>query len=125
MLACTCVVHIRIIDIDPDLTRLHWIEKDNILSLVRNKLEDHFKEKFGREIGNSSRLTLNRSMNDDLKEKQYISDVKYLKCVLNIFSIYLKCIKKTEIQIQNKCTTLFVKDLIGNYQKKLHGFKCI
>ena len=29
----------RIIGIDPDLTRPHLIEKDNIISLVRNKLE--------------------------------------------------------------------------------------
>ena len=40
----TSVLYIfRIIGIDPDLTRLHLIEKDNIMSLVRNKLEDHFK----------------------------------------------------------------------------------
>ena len=38
----------RIIGTDPDLTRLRLIEKDNI---VRNKLEDHFKEKLRKEIG--------------------------------------------------------------------------
>ena len=32
----------RIIGIDPGLTRLHFIEKNNIISLVKNKLEDHF-----------------------------------------------------------------------------------
>ena len=69
----------RIIGIDPDLTRLHLIEKDNIIPLVRNKLEDHFKEKFRKEIGNSSRLTLYSSKKDDFKEEQYISDVKYCK----------------------------------------------
>ena len=69
-----------IIGIDPDLKRLHLIEKDNIISLVRNKLEDYFKENFRKEIGNSSRLTLYSSMKDDIKEKQYISDVKYYKC---------------------------------------------
>ena len=69
----------RIIGIDPDLTRLHLIEKDNIIPLVRNKLEDHFKEKFRKEIGNSSRLTLYSSIKDDFKEEQYISDVKYYK----------------------------------------------
>ena len=52
----------RIIGIDPDLTRLHLIEKDNIIPLVRNKLEDHFDKKFRKEIGNSSRLTLYSSM---------------------------------------------------------------
>ena len=41
----------RTIGIDPDLTQLHLIEKDNIISLVRNKLEDHFKEKFRKETG--------------------------------------------------------------------------
>ena len=55
------------------------IEKDNIISLVRNKLEDHFKEKFRKEIGNSSRLTLYSSIKDDFKEEQYISNVKYYK----------------------------------------------
>ena len=69
----------RIIGIDPDLTRLHLIGKDNIISLVRNKLEDHFKEKFRKEFGNSSRLTLYSSIKDDFKEEQYISDVKYYK----------------------------------------------
>ena len=69
----------RIIGIDPDLTRLHLIEKDNIISLVRNKSEDHFKEKFRKEIGNSSRLTLYSSIKDNFKEEQYISDVKYYK----------------------------------------------
>ena len=67
------------IGIDPDLTQMHLIEKDNIISLVRNKLEDHFKEKFRKEIGNSSRLTLYSSIKDDFKEEQYISDVKYYK----------------------------------------------
>ena len=66
----------RIIGIDPDLTRLHLIEKDNIISLVRkNKLEDHFKVKFRKESGNSSRLTLYSSMKNDFEEEQYISDV--------------------------------------------------
>ena len=69
----------RIIGVDPDLTQLHLIEKDNIISLVRNKLEDHFKEKFRKEIGNLSRLTLYSSIKDDLKEEQYISDVKCYK----------------------------------------------
>ena len=69
----------RIIGIDSDLTRLHLMEKDNIISLVRNKLEDHFKEKFRKEINNSSRLTLYSSIKDDFKEEQYISDVKYYK----------------------------------------------
>ena len=46
---------------------------------MRNKLEDHFKEKFRKETGNSSRLTLYSSMKDDFKEEQYISDVKYYK----------------------------------------------
>ena len=73
----------RIIGIDQDLTRLHLIEKDNIISLVRNNLEDHFKEEItlnsGKEIGNSSRLTLFSSIKDDFKEEQYISDVKYYK----------------------------------------------
>ena len=69
----------RLIAIDPDLTRLHLIEKENIISLVRNKLEDHFKEKFRKEIGNSSKLNLHSSMKDDFKEEQYISDVKYYK----------------------------------------------
>ena len=40
----------RIIGIDPHLTWVHLIEKDNIMSLGRNKLEDHFKEKFRKEI---------------------------------------------------------------------------
>ena len=70
---------LRIIGIDPDLTQMHLIKKDNIISLVRNKLEDHFKEKFRKEIGNSSRLTLHSSIKDDFKEEQYISDVKYYK----------------------------------------------
>ena len=61
------------------MTRLRLIEKDNIISLVRNKLEYHFKEKFSKEIGNSSRLTLYSSIKDDFKEEQYISDVKYYK----------------------------------------------
>ena len=69
----------RTIGIDPDLTWLHLIEKDNIISLVRNKLEDHFKEIFRKEIGNLSRLTLYSSIKDDFKEEQYISDVKYYK----------------------------------------------
>ena len=69
----------RLVGIDPDLTRFHLIEKENILSLVRNKLEDHFKEKFRKEIGNSSKLNLYISMKDDFKEEQYISDVKYYK----------------------------------------------
>ena len=67
----------RIIGIDPDLTRLHLIGKDNIISLLKNKLEDHFKEKFRKEIGNSSKLTLYSNMKDDFKEEQYSSDVKY------------------------------------------------
>ena len=47
---------------------------------MRNKLEDHFKEKFRKEIGNLSRLTLYSSMKDDFnKEEQCISDVKYYK----------------------------------------------
>ena len=69
----------RIIGIDSDLTWLHLIEKNNIISLGRNKLEDHVKEKVRKEIGNSSRLTLYSSMKDDFKEEQYISDVKYHK----------------------------------------------
>ena len=69
----------RIIGIDPHLTRLHLIEKDNIISLVRNKLEDQSKKNSTNEIGNSSRLTLYSSMKDDFKEEQYISDVKYYK----------------------------------------------
>ena len=40
----------RILDIDPDLTLLHLIEKDNITSLVVNKLVDHFKEKFRKKL---------------------------------------------------------------------------
>ena len=40
----------RIIGIDPDLTRLHLIEKDNIISLVRNKLEYHLKKNSGRKL---------------------------------------------------------------------------
>ena len=68
----------RIRGIDPDLTWLHLIGKDTIISLVRNKLEDHFKEKFRKEIGNSSRLALYSSIKDDFKEEeQYVSDVKY------------------------------------------------
>ena len=69
----------RLIGIDPDLTQLHLIEKENVISLVRNKLEDHFKEKFRKETGNSSKLNLYSSMTmrDDFKEGQYISDVKY------------------------------------------------
>ena len=69
----------RIIGIDPDLTLLHLIEKDDMISLVRNKLEDHFKKKFRKEIGSSSRLTLYSSIKDDFKEEQYINDVKYHK----------------------------------------------
>ena len=69
----------KTIGIHPDLTRLHLIENDNIISLVRNKLEDHFKRKIQEKIGNSSRLTLYSSINDDFKEEQYISDVKYYK----------------------------------------------
>ena len=69
----------RLIGIDPDLTRLHLIEKENVVSLVKNKLEDHFKEKFTKETGNSSKLNLYSSMRDDFKEEQYISDVKYYK----------------------------------------------
>ena len=69
----------KIIGIDRDLTRLHLIEKDNIISLVRNKLEDYFKEKFRKEILNSSSLTLYSSIKDDFKEEQYINDVKYYK----------------------------------------------
>ena len=43
----------QIIGIDPDLHGcMHFIEKDNIISLVRNKLEDYFKEKCRKEIGN-------------------------------------------------------------------------
>ena len=61
------------------LTRLHLIEKENIISLVRNKLEDYFKEKFRKKIANSWRLNLYSSMKDDFKEEQYISDVKYYK----------------------------------------------
>ena len=67
----------RLIGIDPGLTQLHLIEKENVISLVRNKLEDHFKEKFRKETGNSSKLNLYSSMRDDFKEGQYISDVKY------------------------------------------------
>ena len=59
------------------MTRLHLMEKENIISLVRYKLEDHFKEKFRKEIGNSSKL--NSSVKDDFKEEKYISDVKYYK----------------------------------------------
>ena len=69
----------RIICKDPDLARLHLIEKDNIISLpkvVRKKLEDQFKEKFRNEFGNSSRFS---SIKDDFKEEQYISDVKNYK----------------------------------------------
>ena len=69
----------RLIVIDPDLTRLHLIEKENIISLVRNKLEDHFKQKFRKGTSNSSKLNLYSSMKDDFKEEQYISDVKYYK----------------------------------------------
>ena len=64
----------RMVGIGPDLTRLHLIEKENIIFLVRNKLEDHLKE-----IGNSSKLNLYSNMKDDFKEEQYISDVKYYK----------------------------------------------
>ena len=64
---------------DTDLILLHLIKKDNIISLVRNKLEDHFKEKVRKEIGNSSRLTLYSSMKDDFKEEQHVRDVKYYK----------------------------------------------
>ena len=46
---------------------------------MRNKLEDYFKEKFSKAIGNSSRLTLYSSIKNDFKEEQYISDVKYYK----------------------------------------------
>ena len=46
---------------------------------MRNKLKDHFKEKFRKEIGNSSRLNLYSSMKDDYKEEQYIGDIKYYK----------------------------------------------
>ena len=60
----------RLIGIDPDLTRLHLIEKENIISLVTNKLANHFKEKFRKEIGNSSKLNLYSSMKDDFKEEQ-------------------------------------------------------
>ena len=74
----TYILHI-IIGKDPDLTGLHLIEKDNIISLVRNKLEYHFKEKFRKDIGNSSKLSLCSSIKDDFKEEQYISDVKYYK----------------------------------------------
>ena len=81
----TSVLYIfRLIGIDPDLTWLHLIEKESIISLVRNKLEDHFKEKFRKEIGNSSKLNLYSSMKDDFKEEQYISDVKYYKYRLAI-----------------------------------------
>ena len=55
------------------------IEKDNILSLVRKKTGGLFKEKFRKEIGNSSRLNLYSNMKDDFKEEQYISNVKYHK----------------------------------------------
>ena len=67
----------RLTGMDPDLTRLHLIEKENIISFVRSKLEDHFKEKFRKEIGTSSKLNLYSSMKDGFKEEQYISDVKY------------------------------------------------
>ena len=40
----------RIIGTDPDLTRLHLIEKDNIMAFVRNKLEDHFKKNSGKKF---------------------------------------------------------------------------
>ena len=74
----TLVLYIfRLIDIDPDLARLHLIEKENIISLVRDKSEDHFKENFRKEIGNLSKLNLYSSMKDDFKEEQYINDVKY------------------------------------------------
>ena len=46
---------------------------------MRNKLEDYFKEKFRKEIGNSPRVTLYNSMKDEFKDEQYISDVKYYK----------------------------------------------
>ena len=70
---------VRSIGIDSYLALLHLIEKDNIISLVRNKSEDLFKENFRKEIGNSSRLTLYSSMEDDFKKEQYIGDVKYYK----------------------------------------------
>ena len=70
---------VKIMGIDTDLTRLHLMEKDNIISLVRNKLDDYFKEKFRKEIRNSSRSTLYGSMKDDFKEEQYISVVKYYR----------------------------------------------
>ena len=73
----TQISHPRLIGIYPDLTQFHLIEKENVISLVRNKLEDHFKEKFRKETGNSSKLNLYSSMRDDFKEGQYISDVKY------------------------------------------------
>ena len=46
---------------------------------MRYKLEDYFKEKSRKEIGNSSRLTLYGSMKDDFEEEQYISNVIYYK----------------------------------------------
>ena len=76
----------RIIGIDPDLIRLHLIEKDNIISLVRNKLEDHFKEKFRKEIGNSSRLTLYSSISD-VKYYKYRSVITKFRISAHIFLI--------------------------------------
>ena len=40
----------KIIGINPDLARLHLTEKYNIISLVRNKLEDYFKETFKKKL---------------------------------------------------------------------------
>ena len=62
-------IRFKIIGIDPDLTRLHLTEKDNIIFLVKNKLEHLFKEKFRKEIRYSSRLTLYSNMRDDFKEE--------------------------------------------------------
>ena len=69
----------KIIGIDPDLTQLHLMENDSIILLVKNKLEDYFKEKFRKEIGNSSRLTLYSSMKNGFEKEQCISDVKYYR----------------------------------------------
>ena len=66
---------LRLIGIDPDLTRLHLIETENI---------DHFKEIVRKEIGNSSKLNLYSSMKGDFKDKQYISDGKYYKYRLTV-----------------------------------------
>ena len=66
---------IGLIGIDPDLTRLHLIETENM---------DHFKEIVRKEIGNSSKLNLYSSMKDDFKDKQYISDGKYYKYRLTV-----------------------------------------